>query len=356
MDKEFENINIAARPWTKNRLPRRILAIRLQAMGDLAASLPYLQDLRNSLPSTAKLDLLTREEIDDLPKNISLFDKVFSIGGGRDFKKQLISTFFLLPKLLIQRYDAVIDLQNNNISGIVRKVVSPRAWSAFDRFSPVPGGERYRLTIEAAGLGSNKAANKISLKFPESGETILKNNGWSQQNELIVLNPAAAFPTRNWDIHNYGAFANLWLHEFPQTQFLIMGTSFISSKADFLKQQLREKLINLIGKTMPSQAFAILQKVKLVLSEDSGLMHMAWGSGIPTLGLFGSTRTDQVRPLGEHTFFLDSSDLPCGGCMQEVCQFGDVHCLTRYSPEFVFHCALSLIKKLQGTEKITVFR
>jgi heptosyltransferase-2 len=355
MTDKFINVNIPARPWTKKKWPKRILAIRLQAMGDLVAALPYLQELRDSLPSSVCLDLLTREEVEDIPRNILLFNKIFSIGGARNFKKQLISTFLLLPKLFIQRYDVIIDLQNNIISKIVRKTLLPKAWSVFDRFSPIAGGERYRLTIEAVGIGKNKAANKFRLKYPRSGETILKESGWQQQNELVVLNPAAAFETRSWNIHNYVAFAKLWLNKFPRTQFLVIGTSFIASKADFLKEQLGEKLINLIGKTTPSQAFAILQQVKLVLSEDSGLMHMAWGSGIPTMGLFGATRTDWVRPLGEHTFFLDSSDLPCGGCMQETCKFGDVHCLTRYTAEQVFYHAFSLIQKIaKHAEKIII--
>ena len=75
---------------------------------------------------------------------------------------------------------------------------------------------------------------------------------------------------------------------------------------------------------------------------------MAWICGIPTLVLFGSTRSDWSRPLGTHSFFLDSSDLPCGNCMQEVCRYGDVHCLTRYDPEMVFAHAIGLVRNVQS--------
>src|ERR1700748_2594015 len=105
-------MNIPAKKWTKKQMPKRILAIRLQAMGDLAITLPYLQDLRNKLPKETRIDLLTRKEVDSIPRNIQLFDKVSSIGGKRNFRKQFISCLFLLPKILIQRYDVVIDLQN----------------------------------------------------------------------------------------------------------------------------------------------------------------------------------------------------------------------------------------------------
>jgi heptosyltransferase II len=79
------------------------------------------------------------------------------------------------------------------------------------------------------------------------------------------------------------------------------------------------------------------------LSEDSGLMHMSWVSGIPTLALFGSTWSVRARPLGNHSLFFDSSDLECGACRQEICKYGDVHCLTRYKAEFIFDKAVSLI-------------
>jgi hypothetical protein len=72
------------------------------------------------------------------------------------------------------------------------------------------------------------------------------------------------------------------------------------------------------------------------------------------MGLFGASKSTRARPLGEHTFFLDSSDLPCGGCMKATCMYGDVHCLTRYTPEHVFYHAFSLVQKLQNRQKITI--
>jgi len=103
-------MNISSKPWTKKYPPKKILAIRLQAMGDVVVTLPYLQHLRNSFGSAMQLDFITREETEDIPKSIELFDNVISIAGDRSFKKQLLSVFFMLPKLLFQRYDVIIDL------------------------------------------------------------------------------------------------------------------------------------------------------------------------------------------------------------------------------------------------------
>ena len=167
-------MDILAKPWMKSNFPKRILAIRLQAMGDVTITLPYLQHLRNSLPASTKIDFFTRKECDNIPKNILLFNKVIAIGGGRSFKRQLLYTFFLLPRFLFRRYDVVIDLQNNEISEIVRRYIRPMAWSVFDRFTPRAAGERTRLTIEAVGLGKNEINSDFKFKGQTDAIGILK--------------------------------------------------------------------------------------------------------------------------------------------------------------------------------------
>jgi ADP-heptose:LPS heptosyltransferase len=330
--------------WKNDRAPRSVLAIRLQAMGDLVITLPYLQQLRNSLPPDTKLDLLTREEVAAIPKSLVLFNRVHVIRGGRNTKKQMLYTAALMPRLFLERYEVVIDLQDNIISRTVRKCLLPRAWSLFDRLSPVAAGDRTRQTIEAIGLGECFPATHFRMNREEEGNKILLDNGWKMGNQLVILNPAGAFETRNWETDRYVRFARIWLTSFPDAQFLILGTGFIGAKANYIQNGLGEHCINLVGKTTPAQAFSIMQKVHFVLSEDSGLMHMAWVSGIPTLALFGSTRSEKARPLGDRSDFLDSADLACGRCMLEHCKYGDTHCLTRYSPEMIFEKSVSLLR------------
>lgn len=335
---------IRSKPWNKHGRPRRILAIRLQAMGDLVICLPYLKQLKENLTEDVVLDLLTREEAEAIPRNIPLFNKVYSLGGGRNEKKQFIYTLLLYPGLLFRRYDVVIDLQHNRISRMIRKMLFPSAWSEFDKYSPIAAGESTRLTIEAAGLGSCHAVfRSFSLEKEESIDAMLKYNGWDGASDLVVLNPAGAFITRNWPLENYVQFARIWLTRFPGTQFLVIGLSLVEQKARFLQEHLGDKMINLVNKTNPYQAFAIVQQIKFILTEDSGLMHMAWVSGVPTLALFGSTNSVRATPLGPHSFLFNSSDLACGNCMQETCKYGDTRCLARFSPIVVFEKAMMLI-------------
>jgi heptosyltransferase II len=337
----------AIKPWSALHRPHKVLAIRLHALGDTVITLPYLRSLRDHLPNV-QLDFLTRKEVASIPQHVDLFDHVFLIGGRRNFTLQMLSTFLLLPRLMRQRYDVVIDLQRNKLSRLVRRVLRPAGYSEFDRLSLIAAGERTRLTIEAAGLGPVGLKAQLTLKDPALGRDILHRHGWKTDSALVVLNPAGFFVTRHWPIEHYVEFARLWLtHYNPHTQFLLLGTDQIAARVHVLHAALGEHVINLVGKTSAAEAFAVLQNVDLMLTEDSGLMHMAWVSGRPTVALFGSTRSDWARPLGEHTIYLDSADLPCGNCMQATCQFGDVHCLTRYTPSFVFAQARSLLERLR---------
>ncbi len=341
---------IAARPWQRARPPHRILAIRLQATGDVVISLPWLRALRETLPGT-ELDFLTRKECADIPTHVACFDHVMQIGGGRSVKRQLLHAASFLPNLLRRRYEIVLDLQNNRVSRMLRLALRPAAWSAFDRYSPVSAGERTRRTIEAAGFPLTQVRAGVPLRDRAAGLDLLQQTGWDATQPLVILSPAGGFPSRNWPLANWSAFAQEWSTRHA-ARFAILGLPSLQPRADELRTRMGSTLLDLTGRTTASQALAIVQRATLVVSEDCGLMHMAWTSGIPTLALFGSSPHVWSRPLGSHTHCLHSGDLPCGDCMQYHCRYGDVHCLTRHSASFVVEQAEALLQRCRHAEAL----
>jgi lipopolysaccharide heptosyltransferase II len=333
----------AARPWREAAPPERLLAIRMQAFGDVVITLPYLRALQQMLPGSA-IDLITRQEDTVLPKAIRLFRYVDGIGGGRSERRQLLLIPFVVPRLLARRYDVVLDLQNNRVSRTIRRLLQPRAWASFDRFSPTSAGERTRQTITRAGFPLTRVDAVLPLAQPTVGDNLLHASGYDPTRELIVLSPAGAFSTRNWPLDRYVEFVRQWPAE-RRTQFVILGLDTLAGKAAMLSGALEGRLLNLVGKTDPVEAAAIVQRASLVLAEDCGLMHVAWVSGVPTLALFGSSQHVWSTPLGDHTVCLHSGDLECGACMQPECRYGDVHCLTRWSAQDVITRALALLAR-----------
>jgi heptosyltransferase-2 len=334
------------KPWTNKNAPGRIVVIRYQAMGDMVITLPYLNDFKRQFPD-AQLYLITTAEVSAIPLSLGLFHKVIVIKGGRSAKRQFFFTLCKLPFLLWQRHEVVMDLQNNKISRVIRRVLRPKAWCAFDRFSARSAGERVALTI--AGLGLGKV--KLNTEFDQHvNEQILTEKliscGWKQDHLLIVLNPAGAFDTRHWPLSNYVELASLLKKENPRFQFLVVGLkNKLHPSIDYLKSILKADLIDMTDQTDPAEAFALVRRVKLLITEDSGLMHMAWVQAVPTLAIFGSTRSDWSSPQGAWSVCLNSSDLDCGNCMLEKCIHGDNRCLTRYTPAFVYEKAIALLNR-----------
>jgi heptosyltransferase-2 len=338
------SLDIRAKPWNRNHPPDKILVIRFHAFGDTIITLPYIQGLAMALPHS-KIDFMTVNRVGNIPRAIELFHQVHTVKGRKNLRRISFWSMLKLPALRREHYDVVIDLQNNSNSRRVRSFLKPEAWAEFDRFAPVSAGERNHATISAVGFPLYPEFG-FRFKHRELGKNILKQNGLDLSRPVVVLNPAGYFPTRNWPLERYAELARIFLGKWnADTQFLILGVNQILQKATYLEKMLHPALINLVGKTNQVEAFAILQYVDLVISEDSGLMHMAWTSGVPTLALFGSTRSDWARPVGKYTDFLDSSDLPCGNCMSATCIYGDVHCLSRYPAELVFDKAMEILRR-----------
>src|SRR5262245_49354113 len=95
-------------PWQGPALPRRILAIRLQAMGDVVITLPYLLALQGALPG-ARIDFLTRSEDAEIPRALRLFHRVIGLGGGRSERRQLLRAPLIAARFAARRYDVVLD-------------------------------------------------------------------------------------------------------------------------------------------------------------------------------------------------------------------------------------------------------
>lgn len=343
---EFKSIqreSVHSRPWTSPGPPASILVIRLHAVGDVAITLPLCASVRGAFPFS-RLDFLTGTETAPLVRGTGLFDHVFEferVGNPLARSLELLRVTRRLP-----RYELVLDLQRNWVTRLIRKACVPDAWSEFDRFGNDSAFRKINRATAQAGLGTLNPPFSISVKtsLQYRAMEILGNAGWDASSPLVILNPAGLFQSRSWDIQNYIALGRK-LSEYSEIRFLFLGTARNSGKAEVIAKALGARAINLVAKTTLDEAFAILQKASLTISEDSGLMHMSWVSGIPTIALFGSTNFVWASPHGDHTVSLHSGDLPCGACMQPTCKFGDTHCLSRYSPELIAEYAISLMKR-----------
>ena len=334
--------DLSSNPWDGGPPPVRILVIRFHAVGDVAITLPACTALRKLLPE-AQIDYLTGHVCRELPGSLTIFDTVHVFPETRSRWDRGLQTLKMASRLTKLRYEMVIDLQRNWVTRAIRRSCLPPFWSEFDRFSPAPAGERVLESFWSAGFQDLAADYAMPVRAPlvAAARTRLLALGWDGISPLICLNPAGLWKTRNWPPEHYADLARLVLRQTKAT-FVLLGDERIAETGKFLAGAIPHA-INLIGLTTLDEAFAVVQLLVGMVSDDSGLMHMAWNSGVPTLALLGSSRHDWSAPLGPHSRTLHSGDLECGACMKPECAFGDVHCLTRYTPETVLQSLLVLL-------------
>ena len=88
---------------------------------------------------------------------------------------------------------------------------------------------------------------------------------------------------------------------------------------------------NLVGKTRLTELIAKLRGCKLLLTNDTGTMHLAAAMGVPTVSIFGSTEPVLTSPLGsQHTIIRHH--VPCSPCFKRECPFGHYDCMTKVTP------------------------
>jgi heptosyltransferase-2 len=336
-------------PWSESRPPERILLIRMHALGDVALTFPAAAALRERFPG-ARIDYLTAAPAAPLVSASHLFDQVNTIPRYRRtplFAARLLRTGL---RLRSERYDLIVDLQRNWITRMLRRTASPLAWGEFNRFALRPAAERVLETFQGSGVSGLIPLYRLRRTPAESDEAtqLLRRSGWDGTSRLVVLNPAGLWTTRHWPVEYYVTLAELW-RQYEAVQFLLLGTERMAQRARFIQDRLGASAVNIVGATSLPAALALLGHVSAIVTEDSGLMHMAWASGVPVVALFGSTRHVWSSPVGPHVRVLHSGDLPCGQCMKPLCAFEDVHCLSRFAPAHV----LALAREVAGAEHRT---
>lgn len=190
----------------------------------------------------------------------------------------------------------------------------------------------------SASLGGLSNLPKPKLLIDSSvQQTTLEKFGLTLEQPVLGLCPGAEFgPAKQWPTEHYAAVASAMIDSGHQVWL------FGSGKDEATTNEIRNKLSNeqkvhchnLAGKTSLIEAVDLLAACKSVVSNDSGLMHVAAAVGCHVVGVYGSTSPEYTPPLAERVDIV-STDIECRPCFKRECPLGHLKCLKELTPENV---------------------
>ncbi len=147
--------------------------------------------------------------------------------------------------------------------------------------------------------------------------------------------PGAEYgPAKCWPAGHYAALARA-LHGRDGTPVLLLGSAKEAALAGQIATEAPGACRVLAGKTSLDAAMALIAQARGLVSNDSGLMHVAAGFGIPQVAVFGSTSPEHTPPLNQRARVLwlkDELGLDCMPCFERSCRFGHTRCLVEVAP------------------------
>ena len=174
---------------------------------------------------------------------------------------------------------------------------------------------------------------------------LLAAAGIAADGPVLAVNVGATRPQKRW----FAASFALALDGLADTPCVLVGsgTEDTALAAEVLRLTQRARPVNLVGRTSVKTLAAVLQRCDLLLSADSGPMHLATAVGTPTLALFGSTDPAVTGPFDDRSEAIYKA-LPCAPCGNHPTCEGRYDCLRAISPDEVIVVARRLLRLRRG--------
>lgn len=194
-------------------------------------------------------------------------------------------------------------------------------------------------------LGGLDALPKPKLTIdPNVQKTVMHKFALHDERPALGLCPGAEFgPAKQWPVEHYASVATEQI--LAGDQVWLFGSAKDSQTTQrilsLIPEALREHVYDLAGKTSLIEAVDLLAFCKTVVSNDSGLMHVAGAAGCHIVGVYGSTSDRYTPPLAPKSKVVHT-DIECRPCFKRECPLGHLKCLKDLAPERVIEAIREL--------------
>lgn len=309
--------------------PQRILIRAPNWVGDCVMSMPAVQRLRERFPH-AHISLLVKEQVLDLWRENPHLDELIPLGqlgtvAGKQFEMAI-----LFPNSFRVAWEA-------RRAGIPKRVGYAGHWrrrlltdivagDSWNRPTDIHFVHHFLAFSKYLG-GSDKAISpKITLQ-PEEIQAIDPLLEGAQAKRLCALAPSAEYgPAKRWLPERFIAAATQ-IAEKHDMIWVVVGGPNDAELCRPIAEGIGSNVLNLTGKTTLRQLCAVLARCRVLLTNDSGAMHVGYAVGTRVVAIFGSTEPAATGPVGEgHVVVRNKVD--CSPCFLRECPI-DFRCMKR---------------------------
>lgn len=345
---------------------KSILIVKLSAIGDVVQSLPVLEVVKKNFPD-ARIDWVVEEDASEIIAGHPYLDRIF-ISRRKSWQKEILKVRgypsavreirILLRDLRSNKYDVIMDLQGLFKSGIVtglskgrRKIGMEGAREGgwlFLTEPPIPVDfkkhaiDRYLKFAQHLKCKPTSWKGRIPISQVDKNriKQILRSEGLSEK-PIIAINPLAKWRTKLWKTDKFAKLSDRIMDELS-CNIVLTGSENDRETVETISDMMKGNPINLAGRTSLKELAYLYSRCAVLVSTDTGPMHMACAMGCPVVAIFGPTAPWRTGPYGRGHRIVRTG-IQCSPCFKRKCKH--VSCMKDIQVDDVFENIKSILLK-----------
>ncbi|MBU0469452.1 MAG: lipopolysaccharide heptosyltransferase II [Candidatus Omnitrophica bacterium] len=340
---------------------KKILVVNVNWVGDVIFSSPIFKALKQAYPK-ATISCMAPLRVKEVLECVECLDEIIICDEG-NVHRNIFDKIKLILELRKKKFDAAFLLHRSLtralfifFAGIPNRIgYDTKKRGAFLthkvdwlEVNDVHRSDYYLNVIESFGLKVNERKTVLVPKdeVTQSVKTILKNNGVEDNDKLIIVNCGGNWDLKRWPKENFVELIEKLIGEYEQKNIkvIISGAPKDIVLVESIVEHLKEKPVILTGKTTLQQVVSLMSLAELLISADSGPLHIANSVNTDTIAIFGPTRPEITGPKGPGTVVVLQKDVECNRqpCYKLDCD--DNICMKSVTVDDVFDIAVKMIR------------
>jgi len=321
-------------------------------VGDAVLAIPAMKAVRHHFPN-AEITLLVRPWVAGLFTSAPFVDKVWSeekpsgLAEWTRMARAIRTGSFDLGLLLPNSFESALMMFLGRVPRRIGYATDGRRWMLTNSIAPAAAHQHqvhyYLDLVKTLSAKTETPSIEIKAASAERTEarTLLKAEGIANDAKFLVLNPGAAYGSaKRWNEERFAAVADTLAGELNLSVVLI-GSEKERPIAEQIRAVMKTRSAVLTGKTSLETLIGVLAESSLMVTNDSGPMHIAAALGVPTVAVFGSTDERVTGPYGPRARIVKHV-VECSPCLLRECPI-DHRCMTRVTVENVCTAARELL-------------